>query len=166
MTAATRPALATLAAALCCGACYRYVAVPAASVSPREEVRVQITPDAAGRIVKEFGAYTTELEGQYQREGPDSVSVSVLIGRDYRGVQLESARQPLFLGSSEIVAVRRRELSRGRTALVAAGAVAGFVALVATVTQLVDQNSNEDGSLPVPPPVMHVPRVTFRIPVR
>ncbi len=139
-----------LLAGLACGGCYRYVPIPLAQLEARENIRVRVTDSAAVRIVQQFGTYTTQLEGEVAREGTDSVSVSVTIARDYRGLALESARQTLFLGRAEVVELRRRELSRARTVLVSAGAVAVFGILIRTIIQMGD--SNPDGQEPLPPP--------------
>jgi hypothetical protein len=132
-------------------ACYRYAPVEPASVPPNEEVRVVVTDNAASRLFKEFGAFSGSLDGHYAQQGSDSVSVSVLIGRVYSGVALESTRQTLFLARSEVVEVQRRVLSRGRTALATAGVLAGFALLVNSVVQSGDPNP-DDGEPPPPPP--------------
>jgi hypothetical protein len=142
--------------------CYRYTPIDPAAVRANEEVRVRVTESAATRLVRDFGVYTAQLDGQFALEGTDSASVAVAIGRMYQGMALENARQTLFLGRSEIVDVRRRELSRSRTALATLGALAGFVALVQTVSQLGDENPPEDGP-PPPPPAR---RLYFTIPIR
>ena len=145
--------------------CYQYTPVPLASVTPNESVHVRITESAAQRLVKEFGTYTTELEGQVGREGADSVSVAVTIAREYRGVMLESTQQTLFLGTPEVLEVRRRKLSRSRTTLVTVGALVGFGALVAAVVQISDPNPNSDDTTPPPPPGARYPVTIFRIPI-
>jgi hypothetical protein len=155
--------------------CYRYVPVAPAAARPEEELRVRVTDAAAVRLVRDLGTYTTELDGTFKRESADSVSVSVSIARDYRGATLENARQALFLAPAEIVELRRREFSRSRTALVAAGSLVGFAALVATVTQLGDPNppAGDDGPPPPPPIVSPKPSpfglsphvLRFRVPV-
>ena len=60
--------------------------------------------------------------------------------------------QLLFLGRSEVIEVRKREFSRGRTALVATGAVVGFGAIAAGIAQILDQNPPTDQTLTPPPP--------------
>lgn len=132
--------------------CYRYVAVDLASVQPTEFVRVDVTEQAAVRLVRDFGAYLTSLEGQFAREGRDSVSVTVPVGRDYRGVSLEGGRQTLFLGLQEVVGVRRREFSRSRTVAVSVGTLVVFAAIVAGVAQWGDPNSEVVEPPPPPPP--------------
>ena len=143
--------------------CYTYVPISSGDVRPSEEVRIRITESAATRIVREFGAYTGQLEGQLTEEGPDSLSVSIAIGREYRGLALENARQTLFLGRTEVMEVRRRQLSRSRTALATASVLAGFAALVSTVVQRGDDNPI-DNTPPQPPP--GILGASFRIPFR
>jgi hypothetical protein len=144
--------LGVLVAGLFASGCYRYVPAPLATVRPSEEVRVHVTQAAATRLVKEFGTYTTELEGKVARERSDSISVAVVIGREYNGIALESGRQVLYLGPGEVVDIRRRQLSRKRTVLVSAGAAVALGALVATVVQLGDPNSTVVEQPPPPPP--------------
>jgi hypothetical protein len=132
--------------------CYRYVPVDLASVRPAEDVRMRVTETAAARVVREFGTYMTELEGQIDRASSDSVALTVPVGRDYRGVSLEGGHQVLFFGTTEVVGLRRREFSRGRTALVSAGTLVAFGLLIAAVAQMDDPNANNDEPPPPPPP--------------
>jgi hypothetical protein len=152
--------LLALAAA---GGCYRYVPIDPAAAGAEEEVRVQLTDAAAARLARELGTYTGRLEGQLGRGAGDSVSVALRIGREYRGVSLESTRQVLFLDRSEVVDVRRRELSRARTTLASVGALAVFAVVVGTVSQLGDPNPGSEEPPPPPPPGI---RALLRIPFR
>ncbi len=154
---------ALLLAGLGGSGCYRYVPIQPSAVRPNEEVRVLITDDAAARVVKEFGTYAGELEGQLATAESDSIAVSVLIARAYRGVSLDNVRQTLFLSRSEVVEVRRRQISRGRTVLAAAGVLAAFGVLVNTVVQMGDPNPRDDDPPPPPPGVRSV---LIRIPIR
>ena len=151
--------LLTLASAT---ACYRYTPISLAAVRPNENVQVSLTPEASTRLVKELGTFSARLEGPLAPAKGDSVSVSMLIGRQFQGVQLESARMDLFLARPEVVAVHRRVFSRPRTALATVGAIALFSAIVSTVVQSGDPNV-PDGVLPPPPPVGA--RFTLRIPL-
>jgi hypothetical protein len=154
---------ALLFAALSSG-CFRYVVVEPAAVRQGENVQVRITDAAASRLVSEFGMFTGELEGQFAQEGPDSLSVAVLINRDYRGMSLDQVRQRLFLGRSEVIEVRRRQLSRMRTVAATAGLVAGFVVLVRAIVQEGDPNPGDDDPPPPPPGGSRFPLI--RIPIR
>ena len=154
-----------LFAAVAIGGCFRYVVVQPATLRDGENVQVRISDPAATRLISEFGMFTGQLEGQYAHEGPDSLSISVLISRDYRGMSLDQVRQRLFLGRSEVIEVRRRQLSRARTAVATVGVLVGFAGLVAAVIQEGDPNPNDDDP-PPPPPGGSRYRVLIRIPIR
>jgi hypothetical protein len=147
-----RAAGALLLAALSSSGCYRYVAVPPRAVGSDEEVRVRIIPSAAERLSEELGMYSTEIDGKLSPRGPDSLALAVPIERKYRGIALDSTMQLLTLNRSEVVDVRRSELSRGRTILTSAGILAGFALLVHAVVQLTNPNPGSDETLPPPPP--------------
>lgn len=159
---AARNAVRCLLGLTLCG-CYSYVPVDLSSVNQAEVVRVEVTQQAAARLVKDFGAYLTSLEGTFAREGSDSVSVTVPVGRDYQGVALEGGHQTLFLGLKEVVGVRRRDFSRSRTVAVSVGAVVVFAAIVAGVAQWGDPNSEVVEPPPPPPPAGRLV-FRFRIP--
>jgi hypothetical protein len=143
---------ALLALVLANGACYHYVPVSPGTVASDEEVRVRITKKAAGRLVDDLGVYSTEIDGKVSSSGADSLEVAVPMTREYRGVTMDSTTQLLMLGKSEVVEVRRSELSRGRTILASAGVVAGFALLVHAIVQLTNPNPGKDYTLPPPPP--------------
>lgn len=148
-------------------ACYRYVPISGAP-APNEDVRINITEDAAARLSKDLAVFSTTIEGQYAQQGPDSVSVAIPVDRQYRGVTIGTTTQTLYLGRSEIVDVRRRQFDRGRTVLLSAGIVAGFAALAAGITQIVDPNNSETQHPPPPPPESRIPAFrgfTIRIPL-
>jgi len=132
-------------------ACYRYVATPLASVPPTEEVRVRLTPEGAARLAPIIGAETSDLEGEVAPRG-DSLAVSVVVGRTYRGMTFDSSRQAFVLGPREVADVQRRQFSRSRTTLATVGVVLGFAALVGTIVAIADPNPSAEEPLPPPPP--------------
>jgi hypothetical protein len=132
-------------------ACFTYVPVPMASLAPQEDVRVRITDNAGARLIKDLGVYTTQLDGEFEAHG-DSVSVTVPIIREYRGLALPATNQSLYLSRSEVLEIRQRRLSTTRTVLASAGVVAGFVVLVKSV-QAIFNPSEATEELPPPPPV-------------
>jgi len=156
-------------AAMANAGCYSYVPVSFQSIAPKEDVRLRVTESAAARIAPDLGAFSTEVDGQLAREGPDSVSVGVAIDRSYRGTTIGTTTQTIFLSRAEVVEVRRREFSRSRTILASAGIVVGFGALAAGIVQLVDQNGPSDQqTTPPPPPGLRrppVPHISLRIPI-
>ncbi|MGH7459531.1 MAG: hypothetical protein ACREMA_00705 [Longimicrobiales bacterium] len=145
--------------------CYHYVPIEAQSAQADEEVRVRVTDSAAVRLVKEFGGYTGLLEGQLADGPSDSLALSIMIGRAYRGVSLDQMRQTLYLGRTEVVQVQRRQLSRGRTALTTAGVLVVFGVFVKSVVLQGDPNPIDDSNPPPPPPLSGARRWYIRIPI-
>jgi hypothetical protein len=165
--AAARLLGGSLAVALSGSGCFRYAPIPIESVRPGEDVQVRLTDAAAARLAGEFGAYSQRLEGPLATEGRDSLSISLMVGREYNGMALEGVRQTLFLGRSEVVEVRRRELSRSRTAMAGAGALVVFALVVNAVTQMGDDNPTAgEQPPPPPPPGLRTARVGARLPFR
>jgi hypothetical protein len=151
-------------------ACYSYVPIPIASAGPQEDVRLRVTEDAAARLAKDLGVYSTEIDGQLARETRDSVSVGVPVDRTYRGTTIGTTTQTIYLGRSEVVEVRKREFSRSRTVLLSAGTLVGFGLLAVGISQLVDPNGPSQDQPPPPPPVTPVRRplghhLGIRIPI-
>lgn len=160
---------ALIVAAVLNAGCYSYVPISLGSVAAREDVRVRVTEAAAARLADELGTFSTQIDGQFAREGADSISVGVSIDKTYRGMTIGSTTQTLSLGRSEVIDVRKREFSRSRTILVSAGTVVGFGLLAAGITQLVDPNGPSQDQPPPPPPApVRRPigyHVGFRIPI-
>jgi hypothetical protein len=143
---------ALLVAGVVNAGCYSYVPISLGAVAPKEEVRVRVTDGAAARFAKDLGVFSTEIDGQFAREGADSISLGVAVDRTYRGTTIGTTTQVLLLGQSEVVEVRKREFSRSRTALVTAGTLVGFGVLAVGITQLVDPNGPSQDQPPPPPP--------------
>lgn len=141
-----------LAAVLANGACYHYVPISPDAAASGEELRVRITKEAAARLAGELGTYSTDLDGKVSLRGTDSLAVAVPIARAYQGVTIDTTAQLLTLGRSEVVDVRRSELSRGRTILTGVAVVAAFALLVGAVHQITNPNPGTDETLPQPPP--------------
>jgi hypothetical protein len=143
---------ALLVAGVANAGCYSYVPISVGAVAPKEEVRIRVTEGAAARLAKDLGVFSTEIDGQFAREGADSISVGVAVDRAYRGTTIGTTTQVLFLGQSEVVEVRKREFSRTRTVLVSTGTLVGFGLLAVGIKQLVDPNGPSQDQPPPPPP--------------
>lgn len=156
-------AAAVVLAALASSSCYRYVPVRLETADQHEDVRIRVTEPVASRLIKDLGAYTTELDGQVTRDGSDSIAIALAIGREYRGLALDSATQILHLSRADLVDVRRRTLSRSRTALASAGVLIAFGLFVGSVVQWGDPNTASQE--PPPPPPSPI-RFLLRVPIR
>ncbi len=149
------------------GGCYRYTPIETGAVVPDEEVRVVVTPTAGARIAPETGAYATILDGRLTLRGPDSVSLSLPIASRNGTARVDGLRQSFSFSRAEVASVTRREVDKGKSALVA---VAGLVAAGALATALV-KLSTASTTPDDPDPTMPIsknpyPGVGVRLPIR
>ena len=150
--------------ALWSAGCFKYARVETNAVPPEEDVRIRVTRDAAIRVGPHLGNISERLEGRLAPLGQDSLVVAVWIGKDYIGSPFENTRQRVSLTPNEIVEVRRRTISWPRTALAAAGLIAGTVLFIDQIGLIGDDNPR-DPRTPYQPPVdMRGFPVRFTIP--
>jgi len=161
--------VALVLAGLVNGGCFTYAPTKFESVQPKDDVRLRLSDDAAARLSKELGAFSTEIDGELSPEGRDSVALGVSIDRSYKGMSIGTSTQTLVIARSEILEVSRRQFSKKRTILMSAGTVVGFGLLAVGISQLVDPNGPSDGQTTNPPPPQsrRPPRTHFgvRIPI-
>jgi hypothetical protein len=141
--------LATLAAG---PGCYRYAPVELPSLEPDAEVRLTLNDDGSHSVLP--GAYATgrrTVEGRFTSSSQDSVVINVWIGEAYRGTPFEPTYQRVAISRHNVVAVEDRQLSKARTALVAAGVVAVIVTLIDRLGVLPIFGDDGDPG-PIPPP--------------
>lgn len=124
--------------------CFTYVATdPGASITEGER-RVVLHPEASRRLSQEWNRDLPYLEGRIVELTADSVAVSVRVaGWEHRGTPFEHARQVLAVPRSEVLEFQERQLSTGRTALLAGG-IGLTLALV--ITQLFDVTGGGSGN--------------------
>jgi hypothetical protein len=134
--------------------CYTYRATDVGTVEPAEEVRVTLT-DRGSSIVLPGSSAVGErtVEGRFVELTPDSLVISVWIGEAYRGTPFESTYQRLPIARGDVVAVEDRQLSKARTAIVAAGGLALIVTLIDQLGVFPVFSGGGDGPPPPPEPI-------------
>lgn len=151
-----RPLLLLPIATLLSG-CYSYRVIEPHVVAPGEEIRVivrDVSRYARTRtdaLLKRSTDPTFELEGKLVRLTPDSLALSVWIGRDYVGTPFETVREEVAFPRSDIVRVERRAFSRGRTALLALGTTATILFLIDRIGVVEIVGGSGDDGPPLPP---------------
>jgi hypothetical protein len=140
-----------LLAVLLSAGCFKYQVVELNTVEPQEEVRVQITNDAAVRLAGHYGSIAQQLDGQLLPFGSDSLLLAIWIGRPYAGTSFENARQRLSLGRHEVTQVSRRKFSPTRTAVVSAGAALVLGIMIHRIAFLENPNPGPGGGRSDPP---------------
>ncbi len=133
--------------------CYAYHETELGRLTPGEQVRVRLKDKNTEEPVPGIAPTVTQrrFEGRFRRVAGDSVIVSIWIGAAYAGTPFESTFQDVILPRTDIAEVENRQLSKSRTALVAAGVGVVIAALISRVGW--DRVfSLGGGSGPPPPP--------------
>jgi hypothetical protein len=141
----------TVGLALSSAGCFRMVSVDPSAAPVDEDLRVNLTPAAAGRVAREFGVAGTRLVGRIAPAGQDSLALDTWLGQIYTDATLANSRLVIPLHRSEILEVQRRELSVRKTVL-ATAAGAGFIALLLSRTTLFEADAGDDDNGGPPPP--------------
>jgi hypothetical protein len=115
--------LALLLVALATG-CYAYVPMVGEDPSPGEDLRVRLATPAAVELSDRVGRPIRAVEGPLVQLTPDSLTVDVGWGAIYAGTVFEGRRDTLQFHRSQVLEVDRREFSRTRSGILAAGLIA------------------------------------------
>lgn len=140
-----------LIAGLSLSGCVQYTPVELAAIPPGEEVRVTVTDEGALRLARRLGRITNDVTASVAAHASDSLAVTIWLGRDYPGTDFANVRETVVFPRYEVVGLRRRELSKWRTAALSAAALAGTFILADQIFQIGDPNRRGDDD-PEPPP--------------
>lgn len=111
--------------------CYAYHRTELPDLARGEQVRVRLAdkdPVALSGGGPVVGHKT--IEGRFDRLDTDSVILSVWIGEAYAGTPFETTYRTLMLPRDVVARVENRQLSKSRTTVMAAGAVAVIALLI------------------------------------
>ncbi len=114
--------------------CHTYQPLLGDPPAPGDEVRVRLSAVAADELSQRKGWTVRSVEGRVLHAVPDSMELDVGWGAVYAGTVFEGRRDTLSIRQNEFVELDRKEFSRGRTVLVAAGVVAVAAALFGAVS--------------------------------
>lgn len=146
-------------------ACVQYTPVELSAVAPLEEVRVQLTDEGAVNLARHLGRIREEVPARVEPHGSDSLALTIWLGKHYPGTQFENVRETFVLGLGDVTALRRRTLSKSRTALASVGAIAVMAVLADQIVQIGDPNRPPDDGTH-PPPGFRLMLGFFLIPFR
>lgn len=139
--------LATLSTAQ---GCYAYHAVEVARLQPGEQIRLQLKQSAYDSIAPSGSVLGPRaLEGRFVKETEDSLTFSVWVGAAYQGTPFATSWEEFTLPLSDVVKTENRQLSKGRTAVVA---VATLVTIATLIHRLGVITFFGGGQTPPPPP--------------
>lgn len=128
--------------------CYRYVPAAGAPPAPGRTVRVSLTPAAQGSLAPMIGTGVVALEGDVVGATPDGLTLRVARLLTGARVPVAWTGGPVAVPTGAVATLERRELSRGRTALLVGGVALGALLLGAAVG-----SAASDGGGPNPGPI-------------
>jgi hypothetical protein len=131
--------------------CYTFQPVSPGDMTPGDEVRLVIARRATSSITPSVMLGETTIVGDLVDVSEDSLAVSVWIGQAYRGTPFEPVHQTYTFPNVDVVRTDRRKFSSRRTALAAAGILAGIYLMIETVEFLQDPNPRRDSDPDEPP---------------
>ena len=132
--------------------CYTYRATDVRAVAPDEEIRVTLNDRGVGTVLPGAGGSPQRtVEGRFGQLTDDTLVMSVWIGEAYRGTPFETTYQRVAVPRIDVLGVENRQLSKTRTAIVAAGAVAVIVTLIDRLGVIPIFNRDDSGGQPTPP---------------
>jgi hypothetical protein len=109
--------------------CTAFTPVQPAAVPDAQSVRVRLTAEGTRRVEPAFGPYIVALDAVRDGGGADTLVFRVSRTFHQAGVDERRSGDVVRLARSDIEAVERRQLSRGRTLGVLAAIVAGALLL-------------------------------------
>ena len=133
-------------------ACVTYVPVALDDVPTGEEVRVRFTDQGAVSAARHLGRIRTEVDAGVAPSSPDSMAVTVWLGKNYPGTQFENVRETMILPRYEVRDLHLRRLSIPRTVGALVGAAAVFAVLTDQIFFQEDPNGPPGGDDENPPP--------------
>lgn len=111
-------------------ACYSYRPLVGELPAPGDEVRVRMSMETAAAVSARVGHPLRSVQGTVLSANPDSLRLDVGWGALFAGTPFFGRRDTLSFSERDILELDRREFSRGRTALLGAGAIAVIAAVI------------------------------------
>jgi hypothetical protein len=142
-----RPAPAvvmTLLVAL--GGCYSNRPATLETLAPGQRVRVTVAPSWGEEITQLLGSSGRTLEGELAQIVGNAFYLSVPSGVRQEGFRFETLHQTIRLEQADVLVIERKQLDRGRTALVMGILATGLTAV------LIDTFSGKTGGDTRQPP--------------
>lgn len=130
------------------GGCYRYHALPDARPAPGESVRLALTGAGQAQLSPVVGDGVVAVEGDVVAAAPGHLTVRIARLLTAARVSIAWSGEPVEVPTGAVASVERRQLSRGRTAMLFGGVALGVALLAATIG-----SAASDGGGPDPGPI-------------
>ena len=133
--------------------CYQYVSSPREGLPPATSVSVELSPRGTLNVANKIGANVVTVEGNVTESTNSSLTLALLAVRR-RGESAPStwSGEAITLAPDDIHEVKRRQLSRSRTALASVALGAASVGIVVGIAKATGSASGTAGGKPNPNP--------------
>lgn len=133
--------------------CYQYVPATAHTLPPATPVFVELSPRGTVNVASKIGDNVMGVEGSVTEANASSLTLALnAVRRRGENVVSNWSGESLTLGLEDISQVKRRELSRRRTAVASVALGAASVGLVVAIARATGAASGSVGGRPVPNP--------------
>jgi len=133
--------------------CYKYVPVDHAGLPPATAVSVELSARGTANVASKIGNNVVSIDGNLTEASGSSLTLA--LQAVHRRGQTEVSTwngESITLTTDEIDQVKRRELSRGRTAVASGALIAASVAVIAAIAKATGSASGSAGGTPPPNP--------------
>lgn len=133
--------------------CYHYVPVASSTPPAGTHVAIEISTRGAVNLIPRLGDNVVSLEGELTSADENGITVSVLSLKRRGDLQPSTwTGAPVTLASSDVIEVKKRELSKGRTIFASSALGATMVGIVIAIAKATGLASGGTGERPIPTP--------------
>jgi hypothetical protein len=148
------------ASALLLSGCFNYVQADLGSMSPGEQIRLEVAAQGISDLASISGNSGTSVAGMLVGVDAASIRVRVPVGFTVEGVTTRALGQDVVIPRNQISDVERRELNRPRTIGMVAGGVAALLGAVFAYGAVMD---NPEIPVPNPPDEIRIPLLSVPV---
>ena len=133
--------------------CYQYVDADHAGLSPATAVSVELSARGTINVADRIGENVVAVEGSVTQASASSLTLALqAVRRKGENTMSTWNGESITLASDEMSQVKRRELSRSRTAVASAALAAASVGIVVGIAKATGEASGTVGGKPSPNP--------------
>lgn len=133
--------------------CYHYVPVASNAPPAGSHVAVEISTRGAVNLIPRLGDNVVSLEGELTSADENGITVSVLSVKRRGDLQASNwTGASVTLAGADVIEVKKRQLSKGRTIIASSALGAAMVGLVVAIAKATGLASGGTGERPIPTP--------------
>jgi len=133
--------------------CYHYVPTDHTQLTPATPISVELTTRGTVNVASKIGENVVAVDGNLTEANGSSLTLALqAVHRRGESAVSTWSGESITLTTDEIDQVKRRELSRGRTAVASAAVIAASVGVIVAIAKATGSASGGGGGTPPPNP--------------